>query len=143
MAEISLKVRCIISQNPKYYLNSIKLNKLEIRTFNIQALMFGALSSFTLKVLSDIAWRLEWVINETSWINLQNKSGIKMSERYIYKHIYVYIYNIYYIHIYIYISVTNKCIYACIYTNIIYIYIYPQTRVSSFPGLISVARVNE
>ena len=25
----------------------------------------------------------------------------------------------------------------------IYIYIYPQTRISSFPGLISVARLNE
>ena len=141
MAEISLKVRCIISQNPKYYLNSIKLNKLEIRTFNIHALMFGALSSFTWKVLSDIAWRLEWVINETSWINLQNKSRIKMSERYIYKHIYVYIYNIYYIHIYIYQLPIN--VYMHVYIQILYIYIYPQTRVSSFPGLISVARVNE
>ena len=30
----------------------------------------------------------------------------------------------------------------CIYIYI-YIYIYPQTHVSSFPGLISVARVNE
>ena len=126
MAEISLKVRCIISQNPKYYLNSIKLNKLEIRTFNIQALMFGALSSFTLKVLSDIAWRLEWVINETSWINLQNKSGIKMSERYIYKHIYVYIYNIYYIHIYIYQLPIN--VYMHVYIQILYIYIYISTN---------------
>ena len=37
-------------------------------------------------------------------------------------------------------------IYLYIYTYIyiyIYIYIYPNTRVSSFPGLISVARVNE
>ena len=40
----------------------------------------------------------------------------------------IYIYNIYIIYIYI------------IY---IYIYIYPHTRVSSFPGLINVARVNE
>ena len=43
-------------------------------------------------------------------------------------HTYIYVY-IYVLYIYIYIH--------------IYIYIYPQTRVSSFPGLISVARVNE
>ena len=42
---------------------------------------------------------------------------------------YIYIYIIYILYIYI--------------LNILYIYIYPQTRVSSFPGLISVARVNE
>ena len=53
-------------------------------------------------------------------------------------HIYMYIY-IYYIYIYIYIHI--YIIY--IYYVYIYTYIYPQTRVLSFPGFISVARVNE
>ena len=35
---------------------------------------------------------------------------------------------------------TYCLLYICIY---IYIYIYPHTPVLSFPGLISVARVNE
>ena len=51
---------------------------------------------------------------------------------------YIYIYiHVLYIYTFIYI-------YIYIYTRIyIYIYIYPYTRVSSFPVLISVARVNE
>ena len=71
-----------------------------------------------------------------------------------YFHIYTHIY-IYYIYIYIYIYaniykfpwkrpppklVGNLTLYIYIYK---YIYIYPQTRVSSFPRLISPARVNE
>ena len=39
--------------------------------------------------------------------------------------------------------VVNIYKYIYMYIYIIYIYIYPQTRVSSLPGLISVARVNE
>ena len=50
-------------------------------------------------------------------------------------------YEIYIIHIYIYIYIPY-ILYMYIYIYI-YIYIYPQTRVSLFPGLISVARVNE
>ena len=53
---------------------------------------------------------------------------------------------------YIYISILYIYTYAHIHTYIhtyiyiyiyIYIHIYPDTRISSFPGLISVARVNE
>ena len=43
--------------------------------------------------------------------------------------------------IYKYTCRKYKCEYIYIYN--IYIQIYPHTRVSSFPGLISVARVNE
>ena len=50
-------------------------------------------------------------------------------------YIYKYTYNMTYIYI-IYISYIY-------HIYIIYIYIYPHTRVSSFPGLISVAQVNE
>ena len=58
---------------------------------------------------------------------------------YIYIHTYIYIIYILYIFIYLYIYIY---MYIHIYIYI-YIYIYPQTRVLSFPGLISVARVNE
>ena len=46
---------------------------------------------------------------------------------------------IYYIYIYTYIYI----LYIYILYIYIYTYIYPQTRVLSFPGFISVARVNE
>ena len=67
---------------------------------------------------------------------------------YMYVCIYVYMYIYIYIHICMnmYICI---CIYICVYIYLIYIYIYiytylyPHKRVSSFPGLISVARVNE
>ena len=65
---------------------------------------------------------------------------------YIYIYVYIYIHMIHinsfiwimciYIYIYIYLSIYIY-IYICIYI----LYIYPHTRVSSFPRLISVARI--
>ena len=55
---------------------------------------------------------------------------------------YALMYEIYIIHTYIYIHTYVYTIHIYIYVYI-YIYTYPQTRVSPFPGLISVARVNE
>ena len=62
--------------------------------------------------------------------------------------LYIYIYRVLYIYILYYIGIIYifiyACIYACIYIYIyVYIYIHQQTRVSSFPGLISVARFNK
>ena len=57
--------------------------------------------------------------------------------------------NIIFLHLYMYmyllcISISIYIyIYTYIYINIYIIYKYPHTRVSSFPGLISVARVKE
>ena len=62
--------------------------------------------------------------------------------------LYIYIYVHMHIYIYIYIYNTHTDIYIYIYIYIYmymykYIYVYPQARVSSFPELISVTRVNE
>ena len=81
----------------------------------------------------------------------QYMSGVRRLESnnfyagwYIYIYIYIcYIIYIYFLYIYIYLLLYIYISLLYIHTAYIYIYVYIYIYISSFPGLISVARVNE